>query len=121
EENVNIKMISQSSSENNITLVIDLADKDKAVEAIKRSNFFGSHWIRIQVEDDIGLVSVVGAGMKSTPGIAARVCSALGRKGINIRAIAQGSSELNITLVVSRKDLKEAVKAIHDEFKLSEG
>lgn len=121
EENVNIKMISQSSSENNITLVIDLADKDKAVEAIKRSNFFGSHWIRIQVEDDIGLVSVVGAGMKSTPGIAARVCSALGRKGINIRAIAQGSSELNITLVVSRKDLKEAVRAIHDEFKLSEG
>lgn len=121
EENVNIRMISQSSSENNITLVIDLADKDKAVEAIRRSNFFGSRWIKIHVEDDVGLVSVVGAGMKNTPGIAARVCSALGRRGINIRAIAQGSSELNITLVISRKDLKEAVKAIHDEFKLSEG
>ncbi len=120
DENVNIRMISQSSSENNITLVIDSVDKDRAVEAIRRSNFFGSHWIKINVEDDVGLVSVVGAGMKSTPGIAARVCSALGSRGINIRAIAQGSSELNITLVVSRKDLKEAVKAIHDEFKLSE-
>ncbi|MBS7248650.1 MAG: aspartate kinase [Candidatus Jordarchaeales archaeon] len=121
EENVNIRMISQSSSENNITLVIDSADKDRAVEAIRRSNFFGSHWIKINVEDDVGLVSVVGAGMKNTPGIAARVCSALGKRSINIRAIAQGSSELNITLVVSRKDLREAVKAIHDEFKLSKG
>ncbi len=120
EENVNIRMISQSSSENNITLVIDSVDKERAVEAIKRSTFFGSHWIKVHVEDDIGLLSVVGAGMKNTPGIAARVCSALGKRGINIRAIAQGSSELNITLVVSRKELKEAVKAIHEEFKLSE-
>ncbi|MHA1631718.1 MAG: aspartate kinase [Candidatus Freyarchaeota archaeon] len=122
EENVNIRMISQSSSENNITLVIDSADKEKAVEAIKRSDFFGSHWIKVNVEDDVGLLSVIGAGMKNTPGIAARVCSALGRKSINIRAIAQGSSELNITLVVSRKDLRDAVRAIHSEFQLgSEG
>ncbi|MEM3587096.1 MAG: aspartate kinase [Candidatus Jordarchaeaceae archaeon] len=118
--NVNIIMISQSSSENNITFIVSDEDKQKAIKALNWSPFFGKDWVNVEMEDDVSLISVVGAGMKNTCGVAGRIFSALGKAKVNIRAIAQGSSELNISLVVSREDLEKAVKAIHEEFKLHE-
>lgn len=118
--NVNIIMISQSSSENNITFIVSDEDKQKAIKALNWSPFFGKEWVNIEMEDDVSLLSIVGAGMKNTCGVAGRIFSALGNAKVNIRAIAQGSSELNISLVVSRKDLQKAVQAIHKEFKLHE-
>lgn len=118
--NVNIIMISQSSSENNITFLVSDEDKNKAIKALNWSPFFGKEWVNIEMEDDVSLLSIVGAGMKNTWGVAGRIFSALGNARVNIRAIAQGSSELNISLVVSREDLQKAVQAIHKEFKLHE-
>jgi len=118
--NVNIIMISQASSENNITFLVSDEDKKRAIKALNWSPFFGKEWVNIEMEDDVSLLSIVGAGMKNTYGVAGRICSALGRAKVNIRAISQGSSELNISLVVSRKDLKKAVQAIHKEFNLHE-
>jgi aspartokinase len=66
----------------------------------------------------IAIVVAIGENMKGTPGIAGRAFSALGRRGINIIAIAQGSSELSISFAVKSTDVKEAVKAIHEEFQL---
>ncbi|WEU40494.1 MAG: aspartate kinase [Candidatus Odinarchaeum yellowstonii] len=117
--NINIIMISQASSENNITLVVDRADKDKSEEVLKASDFFGRRWIKINAVNDVSLIAVVGAGMLNTPGIAARIFKAIAEKNINIIAIAQGSSEMNISMVIPRKDIAPALQAIHDEFKLS--
>ena len=118
--NINIIMISQASSENNITMVVDRVDKEKSESLLKNSDFFGRQWIKINVIDDVSLVAVVGAEMLNTPGIAARVFSSLARKQVNIIAIAQGSSEMNISMVIPRKDISSALQAIHDEFKLGE-
>jgi len=68
---------------------------------------------RIWAQDKVVIVAVVGAGMKGTPGIAARVFGALGERQINIISIAQGSSEYNLSLVVDERDADEAVRAIH--------
>jgi aspartate kinase len=111
---VNIVMISMGSSEVNVTFVVNLEDGERAVRVLKRSSNFGRVWTNIEMEDDVGVCAVVGEGMKFTPGVAGKVFSALGRAGVNIRTIAQGSSELNISFVVSRKDIPKAIKAIHD-------
>jgi aspartokinase len=73
----------------------------------------------ISVQPNLAAVAVVGQGMKGTPGIAARTFGILGEHGINIIAIAQGSSELNISFVVARSDLQRAVQLVHDSFELS--
>ncbi|MGH9072478.1 MAG: ACT domain-containing protein, partial [Acidimicrobiales bacterium] len=65
-----------------------------------------------------GVVVAVGEGMKGTPGIAARIFGSIARLGINIAAIAQGSSELSVSLVVKSSDLPAAVRAMHEEFGL---
>jgi aspartate kinase len=76
---------------------------------------------RIRPQDEIVILAVVGAGMKGTPGIASRVFGALGTHHINVIAIAQGSSEYNISLVVAQGDGDEAVRCIHEEFRLGTG
>jgi aspartate kinase len=116
---VNIMMISQSSSEANITMVIDRGSLDKGIAALE-SSVTGSLVSRVYYEPDICVVSVIGAGMRGTPGVAARVFKAVASRGINVRMIAQGSSEYNISFVVKEEDGEEAVRAIHDEFKLYE-
>jgi len=69
---------------------------------------------RITVERDMCAIAVVGAGMRGQHGIAGRVFSALGDHSVNIVAIAQGSSEYNITVVIKGRDMRTAVRAIHD-------
>ena len=72
----------------------------------------------ITYESDVSVVAAVGRGMRGRPGTAARIFKAVAEKGVNIRMIAQGSSELNISLVVKEGDCEKAVRAIHEEFRL---
>ncbi|MEM0312936.1 MAG: ACT domain-containing protein, partial [Candidatus Bathyarchaeia archaeon] len=117
---INILMISQGASEANISIAIRRRALDRAVNALEVA-LLGRGLIReITAEDDVCIISAVGAGMKNTPGIASRIFTAVARKGINVRMIAQGSSELNISFVVKEADAKTAVQAIHEEFKLDE-
>jgi len=116
---INILMISQSVSEANISMVLKRGTLEKAVSSLEIALLGRGFADQVNAEDDIGVVAVVGAGMKGSPGVAARVFKAVAERGVNVRMIAQGSSELNISFVVKEKDCEEAVKAIHREFKLS--
>lgn len=111
-EVINIVMISQGSSERNISMVIDASHLRNAYEALRRS--FGVD--TITYKDDVCAMAVVGADMAGKPGVAGRVFSSLGRNKINIIMISQGSSEHNISFVVSEDDAHKAVRIIHDEF-----
>jgi aspartate kinase len=73
---------------------------------------------RVGAQNDIVVLTVVGAGMKGTPGIASMAFGALGREHINVVAIAQGSSEYNISIVIERADADHAIRALHEEFRL---
>ncbi|UCE17028.1 MAG: aspartate kinase [Candidatus Bathyarchaeota archaeon] len=116
--NINVLMISQSASEANISFILHRDGLERAVSTLEIA-LLGSGLIReVTAEDDVCVVAVVGAGMKGTPGVAARLFGAIARKGLNVRMIAQGSSELNISFVVKETDGEKAVRAIHEEFKL---
>ena len=116
DDNINIKFISQSSSENNITFGIDIEDAMKVSFLLRNSDLFGKQWFNIKIDHDISLIAVIGAGMLHTPGIAGKVFTTLGTNKINVRAIAQGSSELNITIIIERKDCRNAVNVLYDAF-----
>ncbi|MFO8018248.1 MAG: aspartate kinase [Promethearchaeia archaeon] len=116
DNNVNIKFISQSSSENNITFGIDQKDSSKVSRLLGFSKFFGKQWFNIKIDNDISLLAVIGAGMLHTPGIAGEIFTTLGDNDINVRAIAQGSSELNITIIIAREDCKKAVNVLYSYF-----
>jgi aspartate kinase len=116
DNNINIVFISQSSSENNITFGIDFDDSSKVSFLLRNSEFFGKKWFRIKINNDISLVAVIGAGVLHTPGIAGRVFTTLGSNNINILAIAQGSSELNFTAIIDRKNCKKAINILYDAF-----
>lgn len=118
EKNINILMISQSSSEANISFVIPRYMLEDALNALEIKLLGGNIAREIKAEDDICVVALVGAGMVGTPGVAARVFGAVGREKINVRMIAQGSSELNISFVVKEVDGKKAVRVLHREFGL---
>jgi len=116
DDNINIKFISQSSSENNITFGIDIEDAMKVSFLLRNSGEFGKQWFNIKIDHDISLIAVIGAGMLHTPGISGKVFTTLGNNKINVRAIAQGSSELNITIIIERKDCRNAVNVLYDAF-----
>jgi aspartate kinase len=118
DEDIDVLMISQSSSEESITLAIPKASGAKAQNALELS-LLGSKEVReVAIEDGLSIVAVVGAGMRGTPGVAARVFGTMAGNDVNIRAIAQGSSELNISFIVKKVDAKKAVEALHTDFKL---
>ncbi|MFX1256695.1 MAG: aspartate kinase [Promethearchaeota archaeon] len=116
DSNINIKFISQSSSNNNITFGIDLEDSMKVSFLLRNSDLFGKQWFSIKIDNDISLIAVIGAGMLHTPGIAGKIFTILGNNNINVRAIAQGSSELNITIIIEREDCKKAINVLYDAF-----
>jgi len=118
-EKVSVLMISQSSSENSICLVVPAGSAERLRPALERmfSAELRRHDVeRVDVDAPVAIVAAVGEGMRGTPGVAARVFGALGRARVNVMAIAQGSSELNISLVVGENDREKAVRAIHEEF-----
>jgi aspartate kinase len=116
-EDINIIMISQASSEFNVSLAIDGVQVDKAIAALK-AEFNGEIARDLTCNNNVCVVAVVGAGMAGSPGIAGQVFTALGRAGVNIRMISQGSSEANISFVVNKDDATKAVKVLHEEFAL---
>lgn len=116
-----VLLISQSSSQNDICFIVSASDAKPTVEALRRefARDLAHHVVEhVTVQPGIAIVAAVGENMHGTPGIAGRTFSALGREGINIIAIAQGSSETNISFVVEEKSAKAALLAVHREFAL---
>ena len=120
-QQANVLMISQASSENNMCFVLSAAEAPRVVTALRAALEFElmrGHIEEIAAEQQVAIVAAVGDRMRGTPGIAATVFSALGEAGINVIAISQGSSERNISLVVTERDAPGAVRAIHRAFQL---
>lgn len=118
-EQVNVVLITQSSSEHSITFAVKPADALKALSLINKEFELELQARKLEypeVENGLSILAIVGENMKRTPGISGRLFNALGRNGVNIRAIAQGSSEYNISVILSRADLSKAVNAVHDAF-----
>jgi aspartate kinase len=117
-EEVNIIMISQASSEFNVSLAIDGAQADRAMAALK-AEFNEDAVHNITCNDSVCVIAVVGERMAGSPGVAGRLFTALGKEGINIRMISQGSSEANISFIVKKDDAQRAVKLLHSIFELN--
>ncbi len=118
-EKINVILITQSSSEHSICVGIEQANAARAKEVIDETF---AHEIEIKkveplfVENGLAIVALVGDNMKNHPGISGKMFGALGRNGVNVRAIAQGSSERNISAVISVNDVKKAINVLHEEF-----
>ena len=121
DRDISVTMISQSSSESTICLAVP-GEHAVNTEALLKSEFqpdmCRGDVEEIVVRQNVALVAVVGLGMANTPGVASRVFSSLSRQRINVLAIAQGSSELNISLAVDQRDVDDALRAVHTEFGL---
>ena len=121
QENINVLMISQSSSEYNISLVIEDRFGRRARTALEHSfkNEIDHGLIEgIDVHSGVSIVAVIGSGMRGKPDVAGRVFTLLGAEAIDVLAIAQGSSELNLSFVLPTEDEDRAVRKIHNEFRL---
>lgn len=117
--NVNIILITQASSVHTMCIAIDEADADKAKKATDELFAYEISLGKVdplRVEKGFSIISLVGDDMKNQSGASGKMFDALGREGINIRAIAQGSSEKNVSAVVQTEDVNDAIRAIHDEF-----
>ena len=121
-KNINIVLITQASSEYSITFAVTPADSTNASDAITEEfnvEININKELKILVEKNLSIIAIVGERMKNTPGISATLFRSLGRNGINVIATAQGSSELNISVVIKNESLKKALNVIHDGFFLS--
>lgn len=122
-ESINIILITQGSSEHSISFAIQPKDIRKAVAAIENEFEFeinNGSIDKIKREESLSVIAIIGEYMRYTPGIAGRLFKTLGQNGINVIAIAQGSSELNISVVIHKDDEKKALNALHESFFLSE-
>ena len=120
---VSVVMISQASSEHSICFAVPEAQGDQAKQTVERAFFQEIHegFIeRVTVVPGCSVLAAVGDGMVQRPGVAARFFGALGQVGVNIRAVAQGSSERNISAVIDQKDSSRALRAVHAGFTLSD-
>ena len=116
---INVILITQSSSEHSICVGIDDANAKKAKEVIDKAfaaEIKGGSIDPLTVEQDLAIVALIGDNMKNHPGISGKMFGALGRNGVNVRAIAQGSSERNISAVIASVDVKKAINVLHEEF-----
>lgn len=122
-EKINIILISQASSEHSICFVIDPKSAKQAINAVEnefRFEIAAGYINPLIAEYDKSIIAVVGEHMKQHPGTSGRMFSALGKNGINVAAIAQGSSELNISAVINKHDEVKALNALHEGFFLSD-
>lgn len=118
-QQINVILITQSSSEYAICVAISESDAAAAQIAIDKAFGYEIETGKVEpvkVETALSIVAVVGEQMKSHPGISGKMFGALGRNGINVRAIAQGSSEKNISAVLSASDVKKAINVLHEDF-----
>ena len=118
-KNINIMMVSSAVSEANISIIIRRNQIERAMSTLEIALLGNNSGNEISYEDDVCVIAAMGANMKGSMGVASRIFTAVANKNINIRMIAQGSSELNISFVVKEKYGSLAVNAIHEEFKLN--
>jgi bifunctional aspartokinase / homoserine dehydrogenase 1 len=121
-QDVNIILITQASSEYSITFALNPRDSALALSSLEREfepeiKLRGE--LNIIIEKDLSIIAIVGEQMKNTPGISANLFASLGRNGISVIATAQGSSELNISIVIKKESLHKALNVIHEGFFLS--
>ena len=122
EAGCNVVMISQASSEHSICFAVRAKEADAAVNALNKTfekAIAAGRISRIQALKDCSILAIVGQNMCQTPGVAAMLFEALAQSAVNVVAIAQGASEYNITVCVSKKDINKALQAVHGRFYLS--
>ncbi|WP_295792568.1 bifunctional aspartate kinase/homoserine dehydrogenase I [Mucilaginibacter sp.] len=118
-EQINIILITQSSSEHSITFAVQPGDTERARQLIEQEfelELLAKKLDDVVIEQNLAILAIVGENMKQTPGVSGKLFHALGRNGVNVRAIAQGSSEYNISVIISAHDLAKALNAVHDGF-----
>ncbi len=116
---INVILITQSSSEHSICVGIEEVFMKKAKAAVDQAFAYEIATDKLMpliIEEDLSIVALVGDSMKNHSGISGKMFSALGRNGVNIRAIAQGSSERNISVVIGTADVKKAINVLHEDF-----
>ncbi len=116
---INVILITQSSSEHSICVAVDATNATIARQAVDNAFAYEIETKKVEplfVENDLAIVAVVGDNMKSHTGIAGKMFSAMGKNGVNIRAIAQGSSERNISCVIALNYVTKAVNVLHEAF-----
>ncbi len=120
---VNVILITQASSEHSICVGIDAGDTATSKEAIENEFEYELATRKIdplKIEENLAIVALVGSNMKEQVGVSGRMFSILGQNGVNIKAIAQGSSEKNISVVIRDTEVKKALNSLHESFFLSE-
>ena len=121
-EKINVLFITQSSSEHTLCFAVNKADVEKVRKVLKETFAYELQENVIQpvlIEEHLGLVAVVGDGMRERAGIAGKIFSLLGENGINIRAIAQGSTERNVSFIINQHNVAKALNVLHEGFFLS--
>jgi len=116
--NVEVMSLSSSSYRQSFCFLVRSEELEKTVEALEAAlalELAHGYLRPVDVNNEVGLLAVVGEGMQGTPGLAGRIFTAISRERVNIIAIAQGSSELTISIVVRRQGLEAAVRAVHAE------
>ena len=122
DNNINIIMVTQASSEYSITIAVRPDEAEIAVDALNKEFYAkinNSGEMKLHVETDLSIIAIVGERMRNVPGISATLFRSLARNGISVIATAQGSSELNISLVIRKVHLRKSLNAIHEGFFLS--
>src|SRR6266513_69641 len=122
EEGISVILISQGSSEHSICCAIPQEQAERAATVVRRAferELQEGQIQSVDVDPDLAILAVVGDGMAGTPGVAAKVFAALGTSGVNVRAIAQGASERNISVVVEGRSATRALRAVHAGLYLS--
>ena len=120
---INIILITQGSSEHAISFAVQPREADRARQAVERAfEYELDRGVvnRVKTERDLSVVAIIGENMRYQPGISGRLFQALGKNGINAVAIAQGSSELNVSVVIPKEDENKALNALHEAFFLSD-
>ncbi len=121
--NINIVLITQGSSENAISFAIKPELSSKARKRIEKEFEYEMQMgiiNPVKTEDDLSVIAIIGENMRYQPGISGRLFNALGSNGVNAVAIAQGSSELNVSVVIPKEDESKALNALHEAFFLSD-
>jgi len=119
QENINVVLITQASSEHSFCVAVKEDEALVAKEALDEAFAVEISFKKIkpvEIDKDVAIVALVGDAMKSHHGLSGKMFSALGNNNINIRAIAQGSSERNISAVIAKKDVKKALNTLHEQF-----
>jgi len=122
EESISVVLISQGSSEHSICCAVPKEQADRAVDVVRAAfarELTDGQIQSVEIDRDLAILAVVGDGMAGMPGISAKVFNALGMASVNVRAIAQGASERNISVVVPAKAATRALRAVHASFYLS--